>query len=112
MVQSILAGRDHMDLDNGMTLRLLSALEVLEARREAIEMVREERERALCANACLLARALEREGKPLFDSGRAVLAGLTVGEIAALSQKWRTFDREENPGLSLNEQALENVKKN
>ena len=35
MGASILAGRDRMDLDNGMRLRLLSALEVLQARREA-----------------------------------------------------------------------------
>ena len=35
MSPSILAGRDRMALDNGMNLRLLSALEVLQARREA-----------------------------------------------------------------------------
>ena len=34
---SILAGRDRVSLDNGMELRLLSALEVLQARREAAE---------------------------------------------------------------------------
>ena len=39
MGASILAGRDRMDLDNGMRLRLLSALEVLQARREAEELV-------------------------------------------------------------------------
>ena len=43
-------------------LRLLSALEVLEARREAEGLARGEAEAALCANACLLARALERGG--------------------------------------------------
>ena len=40
MGASILAGRDRMDLDNGMRLRLLSALEVLQARREAEELVK------------------------------------------------------------------------
>ena len=40
MGASILAGRDRMDLDNGMQLRLLSALEVLQARREAEELVK------------------------------------------------------------------------
>ena len=58
MGASILAGRDRMDLDNGMSLRLLSALEVLQARREAEELAQSERERALCSNACLLSRAL------------------------------------------------------
>ena len=71
MGASILAGRDRMDLDNGMRLRLLSALEVLQARREAEELAQSERERALCSNACLLARALEtQEGEPVFSSGR------------------------------------------
>ena len=35
MSLSILAGEDRMSLENGMDLRLLSALEVLQARREA-----------------------------------------------------------------------------
>ena len=56
---SILAGRDRFSLDNGMDLRLLSALEVLQARREAACLAQGDRERALCSNACLLARALE-----------------------------------------------------
>ncbi len=112
MEGSILARRDRMALDNGMTLRLLSAFEVLQARREAGELAAEDRERALCSNACLLARALEHKGKPVFDSGLAVLEGLTVAEIAALCQQWRDFDRTENPALNLNEQELETVKKN
>ena len=112
MERSILAQRDRMELDNGMQLRLLSALEVLQARREAEELAGDERERALCSNACLLARALIHEGEPVFESGQAVLAGLTVAEIAALSKQWREFDRRENPALNLSQQELENVKKN
>ena len=73
MGASILAGRDRFSLDNGMDLRLLSALEVLQARREAGELAREDRERALCSNACLLSRALEtQEGEPVFSSGREI----------------------------------------
>lgn len=112
MSHSILAQADRKKLDNGMELRLLSALEVLQARREAEGLAQGDRERALCSNACLLARALEHGGKPVFEDGRAVLAGLTVAEIAALSRQWQEFDREENPGLSLDEGELENVKKN
>ena len=78
MGASILAGRDRMELDNGMRLRLLSALEVLQARREAEELAQSERERALCSNACLLARALENHGRPVFDSGKAVLAATGI----------------------------------
>lgn len=97
-----------------MDLRLLSALEVLQARREAGELAREDRERALCSNACLLARALERteDHSPVFADGRAVLAGLTVEEIAALAGRWSRFCRAEDPGPDLSEEELENVKKN
>ena len=37
MVLSMLAGRDRLPLDNGFDLRLLSALEAMEARREGLE---------------------------------------------------------------------------
>ena len=114
MTASILAGRDRFSLDNGMDLRLLSALEVLQARREAGELAREDRERALCSNACLLARALERteDHSPVFADGRAVLAGLTVEEIAALSRTWSQFNREENPALTMEQEEAEELKKN
>ena len=103
-----------MELGGGMELRLLSALEVLQARREAAELAGEERERALCSNACLLARALEHsEGRtPVFSGGAEVLAGLTVEEIAALAGRWDDFRRESDPGLDLRREELENVKKN
>lgn len=113
MGASILAGRDRMGLDNGMRLRLLSALEVLQARREAEELAQSERERALCSNACLLARALEtQEGEPVFSSGREVLSGLRVEEIAALAKTWSQFNREENPALTMGQEEAEALKKN
>lgn len=109
-----MARRDRISLDNGMDLRLLSALEVLQARREAAELAEGERERALCSNACLLSRALERteDHAPVFDDGRAVLAGLTVEEIAALADRWGAFRRESDPGLDLSREELEEAKKN
>ena len=91
----LLGGRRRLDLGEGLTLRLLSAMEVLEARREAGALAQEGRERALCANACLLAKALERDGRPLFDSGRAALEGLRIEDIAALARRWARFSREE-----------------
>lgn len=114
MALSILAGRDRMCLGDGFDLRLLSALEILQARREAAELASDGRERALCSNACLLARALERteEQTPVFSDGRAVLAGLTVAEIAALAARWSAFSRENDPGPELDAEALETVKKN
>ena len=114
MEASILARRDRLTLDNGMQLRLLSALEVLQARREAEGLAQAPRERALCSNACLLARALEREEdeSPVFSDGRAVLAGLTVEEIGSLAARWSVLRRESDPGLNVTEEELENVKKN
>lgn len=114
MALSILAGRDRLSLDNGFDLRLLSALETLQARREGMELAGDDRELALCSNACLLARALERseDRKPVFSDGQAVLAGLTAEEISALAARWSRFSRENDPGLDLSEEALEEVKKN
>lgn len=113
MRKNIGAGRERMRLEDGRELRLLSALEVLQARREAEELAQSERERALCSNACLLARALEtQEGEPVFSSGREVLSGLRVEEIAALAGTWSRFNREENPGLTMEAEQVEDVKKN
>ena len=112
MVLSMLAGRDRMPLDNGFDLRLLSALEAIQARREGLELAADGPERALCSNACLLARALERteDQMPVFADGRAVLAGLTAEEIAALAARWAAFSRENDPGLGLPQEELEQVK--
>ncbi len=114
VVLSMLAGRDRMSLGNGFDLRLLSALEVLQARREARELASGDRERALCSNACLLARALEKseDHTPVFAGGQEVLAGLTVEEIASLAGRWSAFRRENDPGLDLSREELEHVKKN
>ncbi len=93
---SIRAGRERMAVAEG-ELRLLSALEVLEARREGAELAADERERALCDNACIIARALEKDGKPLFADGKAVLEGMRVEDIARVSGQWAKFNREQNP---------------
>lgn len=112
MALSMLAKRDRICLENGFDLRLLSALEVLQARREASELAEDGTEQALCSNACLLARALEggKDHSPVFPDGRAVLAGLTPAEIAALSARWAAFSRENDPGLELSGEELAQVK--
>ena len=50
---SILAGAQRLRLEDGSELRLLSALEVLEARREAEELAKSAGEQALCSNASI-----------------------------------------------------------
>ena len=99
------------ELEDGTELRLLSAMEVLEARREAAELAEEDRERALCSNACLLARALHRKGVTVYDSGREVLERLTVSQIQSLAARWAEFDRRENPGSAAGREAVEQIKK-
>ena len=107
----MLERRERLKLEDGRELRLLSALEVLEARREAEGLARGEAEAALCANACLLARALERGGQPVFADGGAALAGLSAREIGALASRWAAFERAENPSPEDGEERLEGLKK-
>ncbi len=109
--RSILSRRERLRLEDGRQLRLLSALELLEAGREAEELARSEGERALCANACLLARALEERGRPLFSSGREVLERLSAREIAALAGRWNELDRAENPSPEDGEEGVMALKK-
>lgn len=108
---SFLYGAERLALEDGTCLRLLSAWEALEAHREAEALAQGEKERALCANACLLARALERDGAAVFGSGAAVLAGLTPRRIGALARQWAEFDREENPGAGDGEERCQALKK-
>ena len=102
----MLERRERLKLEDGRELRLLSALEVLEARREAEGLARGEAEAALCANACLLARALERGGQPVFADGGAALAGLSAREIGGRAARWAALARAEN-----GEERLEGLKK-
>ena len=98
---SILARADRLSLGNGMELRLLSAHELLEARREARKLTRSRLEQPLCSHACLLARALRAEGEesPFFQDGRQVLLALTAEEIEVLCARWDRFRRENIPNL-------------
>ena len=107
---TLLAGPDRVKAAEG-ELRLLSAREVLEARREGDELARDGKERALCRNACLIARALERRGKPVFEDGRAALDGLRVEDIARLADQWAAFNREWNPSPLDGEEVVRRRKK-
>ena len=110
MDRAFWAGPDRVKVKEG-TLRLLSAREVLEARREGDALARDGKERALCRNACLVARALERAGKPVFESGQAALDGLRVEDIARLADAWAAFNRECNPSPLDGEEEIQRRKK-
>ncbi len=101
-------GLTALPLADGRSLRLLTAREVLEARREGLAL---EGDKALCSNACLVARALVREGQPVYSSGQAVLEDLSPEEIEDLAGAWAAFDRRENPGLTASADRVEELKK-
>ena len=92
-------------------LELLSAWQVLQARREGEELAGDGLERALCSNACLIARALTRRGRPVYDSGRQVLEELRVEDIARLAQAWADFNRARNPSPQQSQEGLKAAKK-
>ena len=107
MKWGLLDGPERLELEGGRQLRLLSAFEVLQARGEARRLAGEEREMALCANACLLARAVLRGDEPEFRDGEQVLAELTVEEIDRLAGAWARFNRQVNPGAQIDEEQVE-----
>ena len=111
-LMAILAGARRVSVPDGdgLELRLLTAMEVLQARREAATLVQEDREKALCSNACLLARALERDGMPVFENGQAVLESMTPERIAELARLWAALDRGEGSSED-NEERVRALKK-
>lgn len=77
-----------VELGEGWSLGFLTAAQMLECRDQGEARAREERDKALWANAALLSRVLLKEGEPAFPDGEAVLAGLTVGQIDGLTRRW------------------------
>lgn len=65
-------------------LRLISAYELLQAQREAEDFHGQEQTEGLLLNACILAKAAQKNGKPLFASGEEVLRSLSAQTI----EKW------------------------
>lgn len=96
---------------DGTQVRILTAMELLEARREAAELCMREEEAALCANACILAKAWRKDGVALFTSGEAVLQACSAVEIARVAAVWADWEREENPKLSESEGRVDVLKK-
>lgn len=99
-----------LPLEGGRALRLLTETEEMQVRREAMELAVNEMDLPLCANACLVARALVCAGERVYADGRAVLDGLSAEEIEALAERWAAFRREKGVGLGLGENRLDALK--
>jgi hypothetical protein len=112
-LSALLAGgeRETLPLGDGTEFRLLSAFEILEVGREAADMAERDREKALCSNACLLAKVVIRNGVPVFCSGTEVLEKMRVEEIAELSRRWAQFNRRENPSPEDERERVDELKK-
>lgn len=70
---------------DGLSLRRLSAAELLEIRREVNAMeLTDELERGIVGNAMVLAHCCEESGRRAFESGQAALECLTAAEMERL----------------------------
>lgn len=87
-------------------LRLLGTWEIPELYREGRELARTGEDPALCSNACLVARVLEREGVPVYTDGQAVLEAMSPGEIDRLAERWGAFNRACNPSPTEGEREI------
>ena len=77
-----------VELGEGWSMRPLTAAQMLACRGEGEAMAKEERDKALWANAQLLAQVLLKEGEAPFGDGSAVLEHLTAGQIEGLARRW------------------------
>ena len=107
---SLLSLPRERSLGGGYALRLLPAREALQCRAEGEALAAGEKDKALSANACLIAHALLKKDKPVFQNGQEVLDTLTAGQIAHLAALWGDFDRECDP-KPWDEKAVEEAKK-
>lgn len=78
-------------------LRVLTAWELLQARREAKGLEQEALEAGLCLNACVLARAASVRGRAAFSSGQQVLMRLSAETIETLSARYAALSQRQSP---------------
>lgn len=77
-----------MASQGGWQMRKLRAAELLAIHREVSAMkLADELERSLVGNAMVLAAVCEEDGRPVFQSGQAVLDRLTASEMELLLRR-------------------------
>lgn len=98
---TLFAGSGRRKLEAGMELRVASAFEVMQARCEAQQNAADdEAALGLWMNACLLARAVYRDGARAFSDGKAVLQAVPAQTLTRWTQMYAALCREENPACS------------
>ena len=97
----LFAGSGRRKMENGLELRVVPAFAVLQARREAMEgCAEDDGALGLWMNACLLSRAVYREGVRAFASGEAVLQTVSAETVEDWTKAYAELCREENPACS------------
>lgn len=100
-VLELFAGGGRREISNGLEVRVVPAFAVLQARREAIEGCGEDAEAlGLWRNACLLSRAVFKDGVRAFLSGEAVLQAVSAETVESWTNAYAELCRQENPACS------------
>ena len=97
----LFAGRGRRELGDGLELRVVPAYEVLQSRREAMDACAGDGQvLGLWMNACLLARAIYRDGARAFSGGEALMRAASAEQIERWTEDYAALCREENPACS------------
>ena len=100
-VLELFAGSGRRKMANGLELRVVPAFAVLQARREAMGLSAEDAAAlGLWMNACLLSRAVYKDGVRAFLSGEAVLQAVSAETVENWTKEYAELCREENPACS------------
>ena len=98
---TLFAGSGKKRLEDGLELRAVPAAAVLQARREALDSgAQEDGALGLWMNACVLARALYKDGQRVFSGGEAVMQTASAEKIERWMQAYAALCREQNPACS------------
>ena len=98
---TLFAGSGKRRLEDGWELRVVPAFAVLQARREALERsTQDDGALGLWMNACVLARALYKDGQRAFSDGEAVMQAASAEKIERWMQAYAALCREDNPACS------------
>ena len=97
----LFAGSGRRELGDGLELCVVPAFAVLQARREALDACGEDEQAlGIWMNACLLARAIYRDGARAFSGGEALMRAASAEQIERWTEEYAALCREENPACS------------